>query len=236
MKIFIEICLFRKIHGTCRVTSKYSNTTISLGNERSDLDCGSEVRIEETSAETVLNKTTSLNLPGVTERLSDVEFSAKSSTVVGLLPSANSECLTQNDGWGEPQNTEDHGHNLSDSNSFIKTADNCTSTAEIDGVNENHVLQAHDCLVTRTGNSSFQSDKTSNSRCNEKRNENCANGVSAMLEKQDGVNKNCDLDELLDDFINDSDLLDDSLLGIGVCFDVSILHSMVTWFRRIGWG
>jgi hypothetical protein len=145
------------------------------------------------------------------ERPSDIERSERSASAVEMV--VNADCIAQNESFHQQGNTD--GHELSNSNISSEATTNCSSHEENNVVD---VLQENDNLITRK-DSSVDSNITSDPVCMEKINDN-NDGIAATSEKQDGLQKSSDLDELLENFINDSDIIDDSLLDISLGLSV----------------
>ena len=137
------------------------------------------------------------------ERPSDIERPERSASAVEMV--VNADRIAQNESF----------HQLSNSNISSEATTKGSFPEENNVVD---VLQENDNLITRK-DSSVDSNITSDPVCMEKRNDN-NDGTAATSEKQDGLQKSSDLDELLENFINDSDIIDDSLLDISLGLSV----------------
>lgn len=186
----------RNFHDTQELTAE---------GERSDLDHTRELRAQTTS-EVLLNTTTSRP---ESERLAEV--TSERTAVVEILE--NSTCFTNNEVSNQPRNiVGSQERDLSNLKNVNVAVDNCAS------MEENKVVNSKDFVIAEDDNSSTDNNKTSDSYYKDKENE-CsaanANNMSHSMEKQSSSNNSGDLDKLLEDFTNNSDILDDSLLDIG---------------------
>ena len=218
---------------TSEVVTNQSTSTTSLENERpSDIerpersasavemvvnaDCiaqnerPSDIERSERSASAV-EMVVNADCIAQNERPSDIERSERSASAVEMV--VNADRIAQNESFHQQGNTDDH--KLSNSNISSEATTNCSFPEENNVVD---VLQENDNLITRK-DSSVDSNITSDPVCMEKRNDN-NDGIAATSEKQDGLQKSSDLDELLENFINDSDIIDDSLLDISLGLSV----------------
>jgi hypothetical protein len=226
----IERDLFfnRKTH-CMESTGIQSITTIASAGERAHLDQTCELRAQKTS-EVVTNQSTSTTSLE-NERPSDIERPERSASAVEMV--VNADCIAQNERPSDIERSERsasavemvvNADRIAQNESFHQLSNsNISSEATTKGSfpEENNVvdvLQENDNLITRK-DSSVDSNITSDPVCMEKRNDN-NDGTAATSEKQDGLQKSSDLDELLENFINDSDIIDDSLLDISLGLSV----------------
>ena len=169
------------------------------------MDQTGEIRAQETS-EIVANTSTTSNEH---ERLGDMERCERSALGV------DDECIPQNESFNQRGNTDGLQPSLSNANIHGEATVNC-APSEKNNVLNTHALQQNDCLLTRK-DSSVENNTSSDSVCTEKRNDdNNYDSIPATLEKQDDLKKSSNIDELLENFINDSDIIDDTLLDISL--------------------
>ena len=167
-----------------------SSTTTACTDEGANFDQTSETR-EEDASEFLLSQSASTE----NKRPSGTERSKRA---------ASAQCIAQNENFNEQGNIEDLNRSLSNSNTKSNLSNNCISQ------DENNVIDTG-------GEYGLQSSIENNSDliCIEKVNDN--NNESTEKEKEtDEPKTNSDVDELLKNFINDSDIIDDSLLDISL--------------------
>lgn len=108
---------------------------------------------------------------------------------------------TQNEGFIQQRHIDSHECHFQ----LVDNEIDCSSSDKNNEVNsDNHASQ-------RINNSIV-------SCCTEEQNDNIASGnrVSAALEKQNDKDKCSNLDEIIENFVNDSDIIDDALLDISL--------------------
>ena len=167
-----------------------SSTAIACTDERANFDQTSETRVEDAS-EFLLNQSASTE----NKRPSDTERSKRT---------ASAQCIVQNENFNEQGNIEDLNRSLSNSNTMSNLSSNCIS-------------QDKNNVIDTGGDYGLQSSIENNSDliCIEKVNDN-NNGSTEKEKETDEPKTNSDVDELLKNFINDSDIIDDSLLDISL--------------------
>ena len=205
---------FRKTHLTQEKTEIQSSVTVAMApastDEEAHLDDSCELREQELSG-AVSNKKSSTT-SSENEQLRGMERSEISSSGVEVLVN-NDRCIAENKSFHQEGNSD--MLESSNTNNSGEVTNNCTSLEEHDLVGTG-VLPEKGDLMTRE-DSFAENNPASDSDCTEgsKDNDN-NNSIDTTLEKQDDLKSKSDLDELLENFINDSDIIDDSLLDVSL--------------------
>jgi hypothetical protein len=165
------------------------------------LEDSSELSAQEVS-EVLSNKNTS-DTSNENEQLSDTERSETRCMMVNDIGQNESFLQQGNTNSVKSPSSENHG----------EVTDNCTSLEEHNLVSTPALPEKG--VLLRRKESFVENDIPSDSECAEERRDNDDDDAStaATLEKPDDSRSKSDLDELLENFINDSDI-DDSLLNI----------------------